>query len=360
MAKKIEVSSKVLKKLRELSGYSIEEIAKKLKTTTKKVQELEKGEDKPTLSQIKKLADIYKRPLIVFFEEDIPEEPKLTDYRINRSKSLEPTVYLAQRRAYYLSEQIKELSGKKSYIPEFSENLSAEKLAREFRKFLGIDLLKELKPEEMLRRYKQILEKKLTIIIIEYPLKSNDVRAFSIYSDISSIVLNEDDSSSIKLFSLFHEVCHLIKRNSAICSIEIENNEDIESYCNKFSAEFLVPSDDLKTEIKNFRIIDRNTIDKLAKIYGVSKQVIMLRLLWLKYIDKQKYEEFKKEIEEKLKEKPKSGYRNWDKVFFNRVGNLCIEEVSKAYYEGKITLYSAISILGIKRKYAEKFISSND
>lgn len=356
--KEIKLSSGVLKALRETSGYSIEEIAKKLRTTTKRVLSVEEGKSGFTLNQIKNLADIYKRPLVAFFSDSIPELPKLVDYRINREKRLTPQVYFAERKVHYLSKKIKELSEKRSQIPSFSEELNADELAKEFKKHSNIELIKSKKPEEILTYYKKVLEDASTIIIIEYPLKADDVRAFSILSDVSVIVLNEEDKPSIKLFSLFHEVCHLLKKTAGICSLEIEQQKQgIEFYCNRFAAEFLVPLEDLKIEVKKFERIDEEAINQLAEIYGVSKQVMMIRLLWLGYIEKERYDQFKKEIEKGLRQ-GKFGRRNWDKVFFNRAGNLPLQEIKRAYNEGKITFYEASSILDLKTKYAEKFITS--
>ncbi len=356
--KEIKLPSEVLRTLRETSGYNVEEIAKKLKITEGKVNAVEEGKSAFTLIQIKKLVDVYKRPLAAFFSDSIPQLPKLVDYRINREKRLTPQVYLAERKAHYLSEKIKELSEKRSQIPSFSEELNADELAKEFRKHLNIELIKSQKPEEILTHYKKILEDALTIIIIEYPLKADDVRAFNIFSDISVIVLNEEDKPSIKLFSLSHEICHLLKKTAGICSLEIEQeNQGIESYCNRFAAELLVPSDDLESKVKKFGQIDNEAINQLTKIYGVSKQVMMIRLLWLGYVEKERYDQFKKEIEEGLRQR-KFGRRNWDKVFLNRVGNLPLQEIKKAYNEGKITFYGASSILDLKTKYAERFIAS--
>jgi len=356
--KEIELKPLVLKALRETSGYSVEEVAKKLKVSKEKIVSVEEGKSTFTLTQIKKLADIYKRPLVVFFSSSIPKLPKVPDYRINREKRLPPQIYSAERRIYYLSEKIKELSRKKTQIPTFSKEISADELAKEFKKYLSIELLKSKKPEEILAIYKKILEDALTIIIIEYPLKADDVRAFSIYSDISSIVLNEDDKPSIKLFSLFHEVCHLLKKKHGICSLELEEqHQNIESYCNDFAAEFLVPLDDLKIEIKKFEPKSNKVINQLIKIYGVSKQVIMLRLLRLRYIEKEEYEQFKKKIDEES-ERKKFGRRSWDKVFLNRAGNLPLQEIKKAYNKGQITYYECLNILDLKTKYGEKFITS--
>lgn len=352
----MKINPDVLKALRESSGYTVEEIAKKIKTTANKVQEAEKGIASFTLTQIKKLADIYQRSLAAFFTDTLPAMPALTDYRINREKRLTPQVYIAERRAYYIANKLAELTDKRSQIPDFPEALKPDELAREFRKYLKVDLLKSKKPEEILAYYKQTLEEKLLISIIELPLKAEDVRGFSVSADVSIVVLNEEDNPSIKLFSLFHEVYHLLKRTSGICSIEIEQKDgDIEASCNSFSAEFLAPLSDLREEYKKFSQLDESTVSELSQIYGVSKQVIMLRLLWLGYMPKERYEQFKTKKEEKIKGK-KFGRRDWDKVFQNRVGNLVVREATDAYRSGKISYSEVMDILSLKAKYTEKFI----
>src|SRR4030043_203253 len=352
----IKVNPNVLKTLRESSGYTVEEISKKIKTTVTKVKEVEEGLALFTLTQIKKLADIYQRSLASFFTDTLPAMPALTDFRINREKRLTPQVYIAERRAYYIANKLAELTDKRSQIPDFPETLKPDELAQEFRKYLKVVLLKSKKSEELLSHYKQVLEETLLMSIIELPLKAEDVRGFSVSADISIIVLNEEDKPSIKLFSLFHEIYHLLKRTSGICSIEIEQKDgDIEASCNLFSAEFLVPLDDLKQKYKKFTQFDESTISELSEIYGVSKQVIMLRLLWLGYMPKEGYEQFKREEESKLKEKP-FGRRDWDKVFQNRVGNLVVREATNAYRSGNISYSEVMDILSVKAKYTEKFV----
>ncbi len=129
----------MLKTLRESSGYTVEEIAKKIKTSAAKVQEVEKRIALFTLTQIKKLADIYQRSLAAFFTDTLPMMPALTDFRINREKRLTPQVYIAERRAYYVANKLTELTDKRSRIPDFPETLKPDELAREFRKRLNVD-----------------------------------------------------------------------------------------------------------------------------------------------------------------------------------------------------------------------------
>ena len=353
------VNPLVLKTLRESAGMSPDDIARKLRISKEKVKAIEDGETSFTMQQIKKLADIYHRPLAVFLMDSPPQLPfTLTDYRINREKKLTPQVYLAQRRAYYLSSKIAELSGKRSQIPLFDETLKANELAHEFRRNMNMVLIKCQKPEDTLNNYKKTLEENLLISITEYPFNADDVRAFCISSDISIIVLNEHDKPEIKLFSLFHEICHLLKRTSGICSIDVEQKDvEIERYCNLFSAEFLVPEHALKQDIGDIRVFNREIISKFSEIYAVSKQVIMLRLLSLGYITRGHYNDFKQNFDVEKLEKPEHGRRNWDKVFFNRVGYLAQQEVGRAYHKGEISFSEVIGVFDIKSKYAEKLVT---
>ncbi len=255
----LKVKPEVLIALIKLSGFDKEEISKRLKIPIQKIEE-----GKLTLSQLKSLAQTLKRPIVAFFSDGIPEPQYIPDYRLNRERKINPEVLLAQRKLNYLIEKLRELGTTKSKIPKFSSPISAMELAEKFRNYLEIDLIKNQKPQFLLENYKNKIEEKLNLIIIEYPLKppkkgekeiSDDVRAFGIYyPDISGIVLNENDYPSVKLFSLFHEVCHILRKSSGICSLEYEVEKEFEeeSYCNSFAAEFLVPATDLNKELRKF------------------------------------------------------------------------------------------------------------
>lgn len=355
----VQVSEGILRSLRTSSGYSLEDVAEKTGTSPERVSEIEEGRSPVKLAIVEKLADIYHRPLAAFFTEELPEEPKVTDFRINRGKKLSPKVFLAERRAHYLSQKLADLSEKKSDIPMFSMDLEPEKLAEQFRNYLDRPQIKSKKSEEILGEYKKTLEDKLDVIIIEYPLKTDDVRAFSLFDQISSVVLNEHDDNSIKLFSLFHEICHLLRRTSAVCSIEIEqeNKPEEEQICDKFAAEFLVPLNDLVQESGKYSEFDWKTVTNLAKVYGVSKQVLMLRLVPARRLQWEDYRKYKKLYYEKEQDKKKEfARRNWNKVYLNRVGNLAIKEVGNAYRNKKISTSEVIDVLDLKTKYMRKVI----
>lgn len=364
MKKEIKIKPEVLLTLIKASGYDEENLFKKTKIPLNKIKE-----GLITFTQLKNLSKVLKRPLAAFFSDEVPVLRTIPDYRLKRERKLHTEVFLAQRKLEYLIEKMKELGLKKSSLPIFPQELSGIELAERFRQYLGIDLLKNKKPEKILQSYKTILEDKLKLIIIEQPLKprktknkeiSDDVRAFSIYADISGIVLNETDHPSIKLFSLFHEVCHLLRKSSGICSLDYEVEKDFkeEFYCNRFAAQFLVPEDDIKKELKIYPSLPERlteVIDNLSKIYGVSKQVILLRLLYLNFISLQHYYEIKEQYASK-EIKPQFGKRNWSRIYKNRVGGIVVKEVKSSLSKNEISFYEALNILDVKVNYAEKFL----
>ena len=354
----LSIAPQLLLKLRENTGYSEEQAAKKADISSKELIEIEKGKKKATIKLIKKLSEAYEYPLVTFFEEKALELPhKLKDYRINRNKTISPEARKAERRAYYLINALQEISEERAKIPEYSERHTAVALAKLFRQKIRLEKPSSKKAEDALESYKVQLEDKLGIVITEDSLKNEDVRAFSISSEIPISVLNESDKPEIKLFSLFHELCHLIKRKSTICSIEtgVKEKDAVELYCDKFASEILVPTEDIRRDRSLKKEVSQRNISGLSNRYFVSEQVIMIKLLGEDLITQERYSKFKRAFDKNLLEK-KFGRKNWEKTYLKRVGRKVTETVRNAHRQGKISTADALDILNVKSKYAEKFI----
>src|SRR6516164_8722562 len=84
MAEQIEalVKPELLVWARKAAGLDVENAARKTQVKPQRLEEWENGGSRPTIAQVRKLADIYKRPLAVFFLEEPPaEEGDLPDFR---------------------------------------------------------------------------------------------------------------------------------------------------------------------------------------------------------------------------------------------------------------------------------------
>ncbi len=353
------IQPEVLAFMRKSAGMTEDDVAKKLNLSKAKYLSIETGKEKIPQTHLIQLADIYKRPLIAFYSPDITTVSVLPhDYRLNRDKKLSSEVFLAKRKALYLAEHLKEITGQKTTLPKINTNASATALAEDIKTLLQIDYdaLKELNGEPVISYYKSLIEEKFFIPIIEHALKTNGVRAFSVYGEVSVIVLNESDMAEVKLFSLCHELCHLLKREDGICSVDIEKdkqNQPEERYCDEFAAHILMPDTELKKAVQQ-PITTFQQVEKLAKSFGISKQVTIIRLKELGIIDTGKYSVFKSKFE--AVNKSGFGRRNWERTFINRTSRLVLNNLINSFKKGDLTYSSLSNITGIKDKYLQKLI----
>ncbi len=357
MRDKFKVNHSMIVKLREQMKMPPEELARRAGISQDTYRQIESGSDNPTSNRIVNIADVLGRPIIVFYlnEKEIETELKLpVDHRMNRDESISPEVYLAIRRAHYVIDTIKELSALKTELPNYDANLNAESLADYVRKDLNIsakDIMK--RPEnQVLKLYKNTLESKYNISIFEQPFKSSGVRAFSLYSDVSAIVLNEQDGPHVKIFSLFHELCHLIRREDGLCSMEfgIVSKQKEEQYCNRFSAAFLMPEIEIKNTAKHFKPIDYESIIKLSKIFCVSKEALLIRLKQLKVIDDTEFDTLTT-TNKSFGKKGKGGRKNWKSTYLNRNGLQFVNVMNIAYKTNIVSYSRMLSTLKVNSKY---------
>src|SRR5262245_50265445 len=109
------VNASVLRWARESQGYSVTDVAARLKRDPAEVAAWEAGESTPTYPQLETLAySVYKRPLAVFFLPEPPPEPTpQTEFRTLPDFDLEnltaDTRYQI-RLAHALQLSLKELS----------------------------------------------------------------------------------------------------------------------------------------------------------------------------------------------------------------------------------------------------------
>ncbi|MCH8055736.1 MAG: helix-turn-helix transcriptional regulator, partial [Deltaproteobacteria bacterium] len=78
MRKRVEaiIKPELLSWARESGGFTVEAAAEKAHVKPEKLLTWERGEQRPTIIQLRNLANVYKRPLAVFY---LPEPPKTFD-----------------------------------------------------------------------------------------------------------------------------------------------------------------------------------------------------------------------------------------------------------------------------------------
>jgi Zn-dependent peptidase ImmA (M78 family) len=363
----VSVEPAVLIWARESIGMSVDEVVKKIKgitINTIKEWEGKEGAAKPTFAQIELLSTIYRRPLSAFLLPAPPKEPPFPkDFRTLSSEekqSLKPKTHLAIRKArrfqYSAIELIKEL-GEESRKLFIKANLSnnPETLAEKVRIQFGIkgfprstSFAKETALEEWIK----ILENN-GILVFQISITMNrEIRGFSLIDeDVPAIVLRRSDETSAKIFTLFHELAHLLLREGGICDLE-ESNISHEKFCNHFAGAFLVPKDELlnhsivKTNVKT-REWPESFLRDIARDFNVSKEVILRRLLILGLTTKNYYLKKHKEWKSKYKEPFGRGKKDEIKICLKERGKKYVSMAFDAYERKKIDEMRVADYLGV-------------
>jgi Zn-dependent peptidase ImmA (M78 family)/DNA-binding XRE family transcriptional regulator len=373
----IRIEPSILVWARESLGLSLAEVALKLDKDRETIQQWEFGNSFPTLAQLETLAyNIYKRPLAVFFLPKPPKEstPK-QDFRTlpeNEISNLSPDLRLIIRKAKHNQLVLKEINENRNPVSKplhrvfnlekANENI---KFASQIREYLGITrtLQQNFRTPDLAFNYYRNLIEKNGVYVFQYPLK--EVRGFSLMdNEFPVIVINSGDYPNGKIFSLFHELCHILFNVGGIFrdfySEELrENPNKIEVLCNKFASDILLPNDELLNDIlvlenKNNKVWSEEILGAIAFSFKVSKEVVLRKLLDTGKTTQTFYtktrikwsELYKHELAKK--KKTQKGGPTYHVTNLSHLGKNFVTQVLTNYHSGKLTASQVSDFLSIK------------
>ena len=285
------INPDIIKWARERSGYTLQDIAEFFKKDIATISDWESGEKAPTYVQLERLADKFKRPIALFFFPEVPEEPDLVNQLALRSSEIEalsPDIRLLLRHAVARQVSLMELNmgvnpaGTKIFRDLHAQlDDSVAESAHQAREHLDISVETQASwktPTEALEIWRDRIEDR-GIFVFKDAFQDEFVDGFSlVHDEFPVIYLNNSRPHTRQIFSLFHELAHLLLRQNGITRGVKIGGEKIERFCNRFAAEFLVPSADLETRL-DFSDYDDTAIGALASYYKVSRPVILLKLI---------------------------------------------------------------------------------
>lgn len=359
----VKVEPSILKWARESIGYSQKDIAKKIKKDVTVIDAWEKGAQL-SFAQIEKLSSIYKRPLAVFLLPEPPQEPPLpTDYRTELSqkhKPLTPKTLLAIRKARRLQisaiELNKELNNPiKPISIRTSLSQDPEKVAEIVRKEIvlnNFNISTFKSSDEAFEAWKKLFENN-GVFVFQIGINQREIKGFSIIEDsLPAIIVKKSDEANSKIFSLFHELGHILLNESGICDMfEDEHSPKIEKFCNHFAGAFLVPAENLLDHsfVKQNKstIWENQVLNPIANDFRVSKEVILRRLLILGRTSNDFYKRWRVEYVKEYRPFGR-GEKNPAKTCIKERGEKYVSMVFSAYNQAKINTLDTADYLGVK------------
>ncbi len=263
-----------------------------------KIAEWESGEAAPTLRQLEQFANATHAPIGFLLLPEPPQEKlPLPDFRTiadsevaRPSPDLLDTIFQCeQRQEWYRADARSLKEDPLSFVGSLTPDTDVGEAAAEMQGLLrfGLDQ-RGFSWTNALRTLSERAEDLGVLVMISGVVGSNphrklnpkEFRGFALIDELAPIVfINGVDTKAAQIFTLAHELAHLWLGESALSDAGvagIEGNE-IEQWCNRVAAEFLVP---LKSLSKNFNpdatLVDE--LERLARSFRVSTLVILRRI----------------------------------------------------------------------------------
>ena len=295
---------------RNYAGYVNGHENKLPKDIKDKYESWESGEKFPTWIQLRKVSKKFKVPTAFFFMQNPPKYntiPTLVNYRKLDMESIYETnspflidnIHTSENRRRIFIELSEDMNENIPSFERFEGEITKYNFASFIREKLNVSIdtqkswlkranHKDNRHYNFLNNWKEVITEKMGVLIFEtYDVDIEEMRGLCIYHNkVPIILLNGKDSVNGRIFSLFHELTHLLLGESAICGDDLER--DMEIFCNAVSGEFLVPENDLLGNLHHISLDD--LLKNLSNMYGVSEYVILRRLLDLNKITKKDYE----------------------------------------------------------------------
>jgi len=308
----------LLRWARQTIGLSVIDVAEKLDRHPGEIAAWESGESAPTYPQIWKNWRIrsIKRPLAVFFLPAPPQEiAPAHEFRTlpdSDLKELAPDTHLQIRHAHAYKLALHELYEGKNPSDRciwkdirISRQASIAEQAQAIREYLGISLHDQVKWKDddfALKQWRQAIES-VGVFVFKSSFKQKELSGFCLYDEVLPIVyLNNSTTKTRQIFSLFHELAHLLfgingisKLNSNYIDFLPQNEKIIEQFCNAITAELLIPRSDFDQATRQlnrqfWNICQTMFFASLASRYGVSREAILRRFLDLNRVSSAFYE----------------------------------------------------------------------
>lgn len=368
------VQPSVIRWARESMGMSFEDVAQRLKRPLEEVKAWEaKDGSPPTYAQLESLAyKVFKRPLAIFFLPAPPNEtPPAREFRTLPDADLEtlhPDTYVQVRKAHAFQITLREVfEGKNPGAKQISTEVHldrqqpVEAQARLVREVLGVSMQDQLgwKSDEIaLKRWREAVEV-CGVFVFKAPFKQKDISGFCLLDvNFPLIYLNNGTSKTRQIFSLLHELAHLLLNVNGISKFEASYmsrlpaaERRIEQFCNKVAAEMLIPSDDFGQQIAGLPSNAESSQDQLyanlANRYGVSREAILRRLLDLNRVSQAFYEQKAKFWAGQKKVASGGDWYASQNVYLS---DRFSREVVGRHYRNQISVEQASEYLGIKAK----------
>jgi Zn-dependent peptidase ImmA (M78 family) len=345
----IPVNKELISWARKRAGLTLAEAAEKFA----QIAAWEDGTSLPSYPQLEKLSDEFNLPVAAFFFPSPPTLPPIREtFRTLPDADFEQIPrqvrYLLQK-AKALQLNLTELTQGRNPAPRlitrdlrFPDDVSIARMAARVREYLDVSLDRQFQwrdDDTALKAWREAIQK-AGVFVFKDAFRVEGYSGFCLYDDEFPIIyVNNSSTKTRQIFTLFHELAHLIFHTSGIDTLDDpyipqlpEQSRRIETLCNKFAAEFLVPEAAFRSAIADQNHSEQ-TAEQLAQRFRVSRAVIYRKFLDRGWIDEATYN---RAVRAWDAQKSEGSGGNWYRTQITYLGRDYIELAFRQYYQNRI------------------------
>jgi Zn-dependent peptidase ImmA (M78 family)/DNA-binding XRE family transcriptional regulator len=304
------VTPALLSWARERAGLKLEAAAERAGFHPTTLEEWEAGHEVPTIAQARKLGEIYKRPLAVFF---LPEPPR--DFDPQREFRRLPGLTLedestelrnALRQALYRRQAALDIYAQ---LGEHPSRLTAtahpqedpEEVGARIRRLLNISWETQVgwsSASAALNEWRSAIESLGILVFQTSDVSLSEMRGTSITRPpLPVILLNSSDAAHGRIFTMLHEFAHILLANgghdtSSMASRPKPEDQLLERISNRFASAALLPRTEFLSELLQYPgalIGDDDSLRRIANRIKASPEAILRRLVSLQRVPNSLY-----------------------------------------------------------------------
>lgn len=289
----VPVNGEVLRWARERVGLDPVNVAERMQVTPERIDQWESGVEQPTLARLRQISELYGQTLAFFMRQSPPLEDSSSrppDFR-TRTRS-RPSLALMKEmdRALHRRRVFLEVGTPVNFRLSGFTWEAPDTTGERLREELGIPVDYASRDiSKALKRWIQIVEDLGILVFQMSRVDPGECQGLSLFYDSMPIViLNGADEPGVRIFTLFHEVGHLLHRSGALC--ELNSEARVERECNAFAASFLLP----RSAFLGLMQTGPDPLSLLstgAQYFGVSWSAVAVRARTLQLISQEQLDE---------------------------------------------------------------------
>jgi Zn-dependent peptidase ImmA (M78 family) len=291
----IPVNKDLIAWARKRAGMTLAEATEKFA----QIEAWETGAALPSYPQLESMAEEFRVPVAVFFFPQPPNVPPIQEtFRTlpeTEFEQLPRRIQQLLRKAKAFQLGLSELCQGRNPAArlitrevEFSARMSVDIMAARVRSYIGVSLEQQSAwrdDDEALKEWRRLVHS-VGIFVFKDAFREESFSGFSLYDEVFPIIyVNNSAAKTRQVFTLFHELAHLLFHTSGIDPLDDDyvqhlpdRSKQIEVLCNRFAAQFLVPEKAFEAAFAGQGASER-TAEILAARFHVSREFIFRKFL---------------------------------------------------------------------------------